>query len=82
MATDPNDPTTVEHQPVVDRVAEVSKNPDGSPAQREGFEQIDLDEETGADEPETQQISGAVDTTQVAAPRRSRRRNVETTTER
>lgn len=44
MATDPNDPTTTdaEHQPAgVDRVQEPSKNPDGSPAQREGFETIE-----------------------------------------
>jgi hypothetical protein len=82
LATDPKDPTTIEHQPVVDRVVEVSKNPDGSPAQREGFEQVDVDEETAGDEPEAEQVSGVVGSTEPTAPRRSRKRNVETATER
>jgi hypothetical protein len=85
MATDPNDPTTVEHQPVVDRVMEVSKNPDGSPAQREGYEVIDPEEEAAADEPETPQVSGIVasreEQTGTATSRR-RRKNTETTAER
>lgn len=59
MATDPNDPTTIEDQPVLDRVMEVSKNADGSPAQMEGFEVIDPDETT-ADEPAAAQVSGVV----------------------
>lgn len=43
MATDPNDPTTTEdeHQPVLDRVQEVSKKADGTPDQMEGYEVIE-----------------------------------------
>jgi hypothetical protein len=43
VATDPNDPTTTEdeHQPVLDRVQEVSKKADGTPDQMEGFEVIE-----------------------------------------
>lgn len=48
MPTDPNDPTTTdeEHQPVgVDRVQEVSKRPDGTPDQTDGYEIIENPEE-------------------------------------
>lgn len=43
MATDPDDPTTTEdeHQPVLDRVQEVSKKADGTPDQMDGFEVIE-----------------------------------------
>ena len=83
MATDPNDPTTVEHQPVVDRVMEPSKYPDGSPAQMDGFEVIDPEEEAAADEPATQQVSGIVASReQQQTTTRRRRRNTETTAER
>lgn len=43
MATDPNDPTTTEdeHQPVLDRVQEVSKRADGTPDQMAGYEVIE-----------------------------------------
>ena len=43
MATDPNEPTTTEdeHQPVLDRVQEVSKKADGTPDQMDGFEVIE-----------------------------------------
>ncbi len=75
MATDPNDPTTTEeeHQPVgVDRVQEVSKKPDGTPDQTDGFEVIE-DPEADADA-----------ATESRAPRRGRARKVEpeTTAER
>lgn len=43
MATDPNDPTTTdeEHQPILDRVQEVSKKADGTPDQMDGYEVIE-----------------------------------------
>lgn len=52
MATDPDDPTTTEdeHQPVLDRVQQVSKKADGTADQMDGFEVIapgeDEEEET------------------------------------
>lgn len=72
MATDPNDPTTSEeeHQPVVDRVMEVSKKADGTPDQMDGYEVIE-DPEADAEAAEA------------AAPkRRSRKVEPETTAER
>lgn len=71
MATDPNDPTTTEeeHQPVVDRVREVSKKADGTPDQMDGYEVIEDPEEDAAEAEE-------------ATPRRSRRKKVEEATER
>lgn len=47
MATDPNDPTTNEdeHQPVLDRVQEVSKKADGTPDQMAGYEIVGDDAE-------------------------------------
>ena len=43
MATDPKDPTTTdaEHQPVLDRVQEVSRKADGEPDQMAGFEVVE-----------------------------------------
>jgi len=81
VATDPNDPTTVEHQPVLDRVMEVSKNADGTPAQMDGYEVIDPDEET-VEEPAVAQVSGVVADQQdsgeeSATSRRRRKANVE-----
>ena len=84
MATDPNDPTTIEHQPVVDRVVEVSKYPDGSPAQNAGYEVVD-DEEAAGEEPDVQQVSGVVASQQEQSggtTRRRRSKNTETAAER
>lgn len=87
MANDPNDPTTVEgeHQPVSDRVLEVSKKADGTPDQLDGFEVIDPDEEgTAADEDAVPQVSGAAPTAgdTPTTKRRARKTNVEETTTR
>lgn len=86
MATDPKDPTTIEHQPVVDRVMEESKFPDGSPAQNPGYEVIDPEEEAAADEPATQQVSGVVaaqqDSGSGSTTKRRRSKNTETAAER
>lgn len=80
MATDPNDPTTIENQPVLDRVMEVSKNADGTPAQMDGYEVIDPDDEA-AEEPAVAQVSGVVASQQEAegatTTRRRRKANVE-----
>jgi hypothetical protein len=85
MATDPNDPTTIEHQPVNDRVMEVSKLPNGDPSQNPGYEVIDPEEEDGADEPATQQVSGVVAAQQDqggGTTRRRRSKNTETAADR
>lgn len=79
MATDPKDPTTIENQPVLDRVMEVSKNPDGSPAQMDGFEVIDPEEEA-AEDTGVPQVSGVVADQQEqegSTTRRRRKANVE-----
>lgn len=86
MATDPNDPTTTEaeNQPVLDRVQEVSKKPDGTPDQMDGYEVIDPEEEPVAEEA-APQVSGAAlqpDGGSSAPKRRSRKANVEEATER
>lgn len=80
MAKDPKDPTTVEgeHQPVLDRVLEPSKAPDGSPVQMDGFEVIE--EEERIVEEGVPQVSGAAPAP--AETKRSRKKAVETTAER
>jgi hypothetical protein len=84
MANDPNDPTTVEgeHQAVLDRVMEPSKAPDGTPVQMDGFEVIDPEEETAAEEG-VPQVSGAAPAPpEGTAKRRGRKANVEEATTR
>ena len=85
MATDPNDPTTTEaeNQPVLDRVQQESKYPDGTVAQMDGYELIE-EEEVEAEEA-APQVSGAAlgaEEPQVTPKRRSRKADVETTAER
>jgi hypothetical protein len=86
MATDPDDPTTIEHQPVTDRVVEVSKYPNGSPAQNDGYEEVDLEEEAASNEPDVPQVSGVVaaqqDAGEETTTRRRRSKNTETAAER
>jgi hypothetical protein len=81
MPNDPNDPTTVEgeHQPVSDRVMEVSKKADGTPDQLDGFEVIEEEEITP--EESAPQVSGAAPV-QEGPAKRGRKKTVETTAER
>lgn len=85
MATDPNDPTTTEaeNQPVLDRVQEVSKHPDGTADQMDGYEVIEEEEEVAAEEGVPQVSGAALQPDEPATPkRRSRKTDVETTAER
>lgn len=87
MATDPNDPTTTEqeNQPVLDRVQQESKYPDGTVAQMDGYEVIEEEEAAGGDPDAAPQVSGAAlgaEETQTTPKRRTRKVDVETTTER
>jgi hypothetical protein len=76
VVKDPKDPTTVEgeHQPVLDRVLEPSKGPDGNPVQMDGFEVIE--EEEIVPEEGVPQVSGAAPQP-AQATKRGRKKNVE-----
>lgn len=86
MATDPNDPTTTEaeNQPVLDRVMEESKRPDGTVDQMDGYEVIDPEEEAVAEEGVPQVSGAALQPAEETTPKRRTRKQpeVETTAER